>query len=337
MKNLLFILLFLPLFAFPQAEKPYRSIIIDSVKALNGGRIDVKDTLLLDSLAVYKSDLSSQYTSRSLVDSAFVGIAVSSGGANTIYNADDNLAGSRIVTLGGNTLTFSGNQTTFKGISTTSANFVALFQDNAGVDLLNVRNDGNVGIGVAVPLATLHVKAPGTTSSLQDIAFFHKSDAFKTGISLRASQSAAEISAINVGAGDGKRDLMLSYQSAGSVRTEGIRITGDGDVGIAISLPVARLNVRGIDATSGNFALLIEDNVGTDLFSIRNDGNIGIGTSSPAASAILDITSTIGAVLFPRMTTAQRDALTAVNGMVIYNSTLDKLQVRAAGAWVSLH
>lgn len=43
MKKILFILLLLPLFAFPQTEKRYRSIIIDSVKALNGGVIDIKD------------------------------------------------------------------------------------------------------------------------------------------------------------------------------------------------------------------------------------------------------------------------------------------------------
>ena len=38
-----------------------------------------------------------------------------------------------------------------------------------------------------------------------------------------------------------------------------------------------------------------------------------------------------------RMTTTERNALTAVNGMQIYNSTTDKLQVYAAGSWVDLH
>ena len=142
------ILLLLPLITLGQAEKRYRSIIVDSLKGLNGGRIDVKDTLLLDSLAVYNTDLSSQYTSRSLVDSAFVGVAISSGGGNTIYNADDNLAGNRIVTMGANSLTFSGNQTTFKGIDATSSNFVLKLTDNVSTDLMAVRNDGNVGIGV---------------------------------------------------------------------------------------------------------------------------------------------------------------------------------------------
>jgi len=133
------------------------------------------------------------------------------------------------------------------------------------------------------------------------------------------------------------------YNSTGA--TQAVRFFGTGtsffnggNLGIGLSTSIsARLHVSGIDATSSNFALKVEDNVGTALFSVRNDGNVGIGTISPATSAILDVTSTTGAVLFPRMTTTQRDALTAVNGMVIYNSTLDKLQVRAAAAWVSLH
>lgn len=44
MKRLLLIFLLLPLFAYPQAVKRHRSIIIDSVKALNGGIIDIKDS-----------------------------------------------------------------------------------------------------------------------------------------------------------------------------------------------------------------------------------------------------------------------------------------------------
>jgi hypothetical protein len=55
------------------------------------------------------------------------------------------------------------------------------------------------------------------------------------------------------------------------------------------------------------------------------------------ASAALEINGTAGAVLFPRLTTTQRDALTATDGMVIYNTSTSKLQVRAGGAWVDLH
>jgi len=36
------------------------------------------------------------------------------------------------------------------------------------------------------------------------------------------------------------------------------------------------------------------------------------------------------------MTTTQRDALTAVNGMLVYNSTTDKFQGYEAGSWQNL-
>jgi hypothetical protein len=40
---------------------------------------------------------------------------------------------------------------------------------------------------------------------------------------------------------------------------------------------------------------------------------------------------------FMGMTTTQRNALTAINGMIIYNTTTSKFQGRAGGAWVDLH
>ena len=68
--------------------------------------------------------------------------------------------------------------------------------------------------------------------------------------------------------------------------------------------------------------------------SYFNSGKVSIGTSSPATSALLDLTSTIGALLVTRMTTAQRDALTAINGMIIYNSDTPAFNFRENGSWV---
>jgi hypothetical protein len=71
---------------------------------------------------------------------------------------------------------------------------------------------------------------------------------------------------------------------------------------------------------------------------INSSGNVGIGTASPSAAARLDVTSTTSGFLPPRMTTTQRDAIsTPPDGLMLYNSTTNKLQVRAAGAWVDLH
>lgn len=67
-------------------------------------------------------------------------------------------------------------------------------------------------------------------------------------------------------------------------------------------------------------------------------GRVGIGISGVNQSAVLEVASTTMGFLPPRMTTAQRDAISSpANGLVLYNSTTNKLQVRAAGAWVDLH
>jgi hypothetical protein len=70
---------------------------------------------------------------------------------------------------------------------------------------------------------------------------------------------------------------------------------------------------------------------------ITNSGRVGIGTGgAPATSALLELASTTGALLIPRMTTTQKNALTAVNGMLVYDSTLAKFQGYQAGAWTNL-
>ena len=92
----------------------------------------------------------------------------------------------------------------------------------------------------------------------------------------------------------------------------------------------------------------------------HNGGNIGIGTttnagfrldvngssrfldkvsigSPTAASAVLEISSTIQGFLQPRMTTTQKnDIATPAEGMVVYDTTLNKLCVRTASAWETI-
>ncbi len=61
------------------------------------------------------------------------------------------------------------------------------------------------------------------------------------------------------------------------------------------------------------------------FFSVSFIGNaqIGIGTITPNASAVLDITSTTQGLLTPRMTTAQRIAIaTPTDGLLVYDTTI---------------
>ena len=59
---------------------------------------------------------------------------------------------------------------------------------------------------------------------------------------------------------------------------------------------------------------------------------VAIGTTGPATSAILDIESTSKGVLFPRMTTTQRNAITTPEeSMFIYNTTDNRFEFRSSG------
>jgi hypothetical protein len=61
---------------------------------------------------------------------------------------------------------------------------------------------------------------------------------------------------------------------------------------------------------------------------------LGIGTNNPDPSAALDIVSTTQGVLHPRLTTAQRNAISSpAEGLTIYNTTDKCLQVWDGAAW----
>ena len=50
-------------------------------------------------------------------------------------------------------------------------------------------------------------------------------------------------------------------------------------------------------------------------------GNVGIGTASPAASSLLDVSSTTKGVLLPRLTGAQQAAISSpATGLIVYNT-----------------
>ena len=51
----------------------------------------------------------------------------------------------------------------------------------------------------------------------------------------------------------------------------------------------------------------------------------------------LTVSTTSAAVVLPRMTTSQRNALTAAEGMIIFNTSDDKFQGYTGSTWVNLH
>ena len=73
------------------------------------------------------------------------------------------------------------------------------------------------------------------------------------------------------------------------------------------------------------------------LFTATTFAQVGINTETPDPSAALDIVSTTGGLLVPRMTAAQRDVITATQGLIIFCSDCasgeGELQVKLTSSW----
>jgi YD repeat-containing protein len=93
-----------------------------------------------------------------------------------------------------------------------------------------------------------------------------------------------------------------------------------------------RLEFRDVN-NSTNF-MTAEPGLPAATIYADSSGHVGI-TGAPATSAALEIESTTGALLVPRMTQAQRTALTAVNGMIVYDTTNNAFYFYENGAWVT--
>lgn len=72
----------------------------------------------------------------------------------------------------------------------------------------------------------------------------------------------------------------------------------------------------------------------SDLARITPSGQLSVGHGSPDGSAKLDVESTTQGFLPPRMTTAQRNAISAAaDGLVLYDTDLKSLMTRSNSAW----
>lgn len=153
------------------------------------------------------------------------------------------------------------------------------------------------------------------------------------------------IATANVTGGYSTIDLVWRTANAAGASANRVRFTAEGLVGIGEESPSGMLHItpnaaatkgiliKGAASQSANLTEW-QNSSATVLACVTAAGSVGIGTNSPNANAILDVTSTTQAFMPPRMTTTQKNAIASPTaGMVVYDSTLNKLSVRAASAW----
>lgn len=112
----------------------------------------------------------------------------------------------------------------------------------------------------------------------------------------------------------GENNTSVGYKAA-QTNTTGIRITSIGAESGVNANNLTNATAIGYNAKVGTSNSLVLGGIGSDAV------NVGIGTTSPGTSSILELTSTTKALVLPRMTKAQRDAINPkIAGMAVYQT-----------------
>ncbi|MCB0790408.1 MAG: hypothetical protein H6595_10140 [Flavobacteriales bacterium] len=223
---------------------------------------------------------------------------------------------------------------------------------------------GDVGIGTVSPQYGLQVHQPASsTPSVFQLSTVGSGNTSSDGLQLRVE-------------GNGEAQLRQRENAALSLWTndiERMHINNAGKIGInrqgvlgSSDLTIRSLNSTGycgmyvespsatngqpfygyasdgltrawhyFDEVSDQWRLYVD---GTQLLVVEGDDqNVGINTLSPDPSAVLDVYSTNKGFLLPRMTTAQRTAIsTPADGLLVYDTNLAKTMQYSGGAWQQL-
>jgi len=227
------------------------------------------------------------------------------------------------------------------GIWFPAVNTIAI--STAASERFRITSTGNVGIGTSAADAALTVNTVASfgagAAALPSIAakgdlntgmWFPAADT--TAVSTGGSERLRINSSGNVGIGTSSPDYLLTLQSADSaISMKDSGGTTRGFIGIAGGFGTAPTGALRLRSDQGG---LVYGFAGTEQLRIDTSGNVGIGTSSPSASAILDAQSTTKGVRLPNMTTAQKNAIASpAAGLMVFDTTLAKLCVYSGAAW----
>jgi len=230
------------------------------------------------------------------------------------------------------------------------------------VEAMRIDSSGNVGIGTSSPSYPLDVNGNAQIRSGNSLYFFSSSYGIRasTGLELKTldvirflngtTENMRIDSSGNVGIGTSSPSQKLqvytasataTYGSFGNSVNTGGMIVGADASGWAYawntnsSAGVSNSVYGNSSGTNTGGALFYTS--GSERMRIDSSGNVGIGTSSPNASAILDAQSTTKGVRFPNMTTTQKNAVSSpAAGLVVFDTTLAKLCVYSGSAWQTI-
>tara|TARA_R100001440_G_scaffold23689_1_gene38584 strand:+ start:15524 stop:16645 length:1122 start_codon:yes stop_codon:yes gene_type:complete len=300
--------------------------ILSSGLSVNAGwgSVSLQDWVRYDgaawnSITPQKSSLCYDKTADSL--NAFDGAAWAAigggggGSSNTIYTADDTVSGNRIVNLNSNNLDIIEGKTSLQGENTLSSSsaFEVYDGDSTPNELVSVKNNG-----------TFRVQNTSHTSLFLDGATGRNS----MGMS-NLTNSNAFMSIRNA---NNRPNALRLEDSSGNLQVHlGISALFNHDTsGSKKHLLFAQSGRVKFQQYASSSVILEFNNVGSSHML----GGFAIGGTTRDPSSILDLQATNLGFLPPTMTTTQRNAISSpASGLIVYNTTTNKLNVRGASAW----
>jgi len=185
-------------------------------------------------------------------------------------------------------LTLSSAATGIAMIDSNSANSTRYLTSNGGQMLFGKMNDdgtsasdqmvitatGNVGIGTTSPLAKLEVES--STAQRYTLSVKNTSTGGGQGLYVETADG-----------NTGWYTLRVK-----NITGDVLAIPTNGGVGVGTTTVGSRLVVQGTGDTSATSALNVQNSNGTSMLFVRNDGNVGIGTTGPRT--ILEVNNPAG-------------------------------------------
>lgn len=211
-----------------------------------------------------------------------------------------------------------------------------LVDDFLGNEILNVIDAGHVTIGAAIPAAHSILDVQSTTKG---VLFPRMSPTQMTALGTGLGPTDNGMTVYNsldnrYEVWDGyvwipilsglPGDFIINQNTAvqpADYNLGGTAVSNKLGVGTGLGPVTGLAHIKDNSPTAGSRLLKVDDFIGNPLVTVVDGGQVGLGTSAPTASAILDMTSANKGFLPPRMTATQRAAIVGpVQGLIVYQT-----------------
>ena len=189
---------------------------------------------------------------------------------------------------------------------------------SAGQELttgIHLLKNGHVGIGITTPTAKLHVG--GTSYFSNNLELNPNSKLWSLNV------SGYYINLANQGTNTLDINGFTGIRLLTGTSSEKMRISSNGDVGIGLSIPTARLHVNNTNNAINSFLVEDDSNPDSTPFVITNVGDVGIGTDTPATK--LDVNGNVKIQTIANATSDTDKFLVSDSGVVKYRTGAELL------------